>query len=186
MVKTNCVCSGAQRAPCMLAIFAARILRREAFKFVIARRPQADVAISQYPAGSWGSCRRKRNCLPEIATGAKRPRNDKPLAFTILTIACLLCRCAAGRGQPGPYNVPSLAPQNAKNRGMPDFPASPIGSLTYRTVPWRGRGGRPRSGSSAAPRGPRCRWSRRRSCRRSYPHRKAPWQPRSACRASAP
>ena len=31
----------------MLAIFAARILRREAFKFVIARRPQADVAISQ-------------------------------------------------------------------------------------------------------------------------------------------
>ena len=96
MVKTNCVCSGAhcaavggfaalrmrrplygERAPCMLAIFAARILRREAFKFVIARRPQADVAISQYPAGSWGSCRRKRNCLPEIATGAKRPRNDK-------------------------------------------------------------------------------------------------------------
>ena len=85
-VKTNCVCSGAhcaavggfaalrmrrplygERAPCMLAIFAARILRREAFKFVIARRPTADVAISQYPAGSWGSCRRKRNCLPEIA-----------------------------------------------------------------------------------------------------------------------
>ena len=80
----------------MLAIFAARILRREAFKFVIARRPQADVAISQYPAGSWGSCRRKRNCLPEIATGAKRPRNDKPLAFTILTIACLLCRFLQG------------------------------------------------------------------------------------------
>ena len=124
MVKTNCVCSGAhcaavggfaalrmrrplygERAPCMLAIFAARILRREAFKFVIARRPQADVAISQYPAGSWGSCRRKRNCLPEIATGAKRPRNDKPLAFTILTIACLLCRCAAGSGMPLPYNA---------------------------------------------------------------------------------
>ena len=183
MVKTNCVCSGAhcaavggfaalrmrrplygERAPCMLAIFAARILRREAFKFVIARRPQADVAISQYPAGSWGSCRRKRNCHPEIATGAKRPRNDKPLAFTILSTAVPQC----------------------KKPGMPDFPASPIGSLTYRTVPWRGRGGRPRSGSSAAPRGPRCRWSRRRSCRRSYPHRRAPWQPRSACRASAP
>ena len=205
MVKTNCVCSGAhcaavggfaalrmrrplygERAPCMLAIFAARILRREAFKFVIARRPQADVAISQYPAGSWGSCRRKCNCLPEIATGAKRPRNDKPLAFTILTIACLLCRCAAGSGVPLPYNVPSTAVPQCKKPGMPDFPASPIGSLTYRTVPWRGRGGRPRSGSSAAPRGLRCRWSRRRSCRRSYPHRRAPWQPRSACRASAP
>ena len=92
------------------------------------------------------------------------PRNDKPLAFTILSTA---------------------VPQRKKS-GMPDFPASPIGSLTYRTVPWRGRGGRPRSGSSAAPRGLRCRWSRRRSCRRSYPHRRAPWQPRSACRASAP
>ena len=92
------------------------------------------------------------------------PRNDKPLAFTILSTA---------------------VPQRKKS-GMPENPASPIGSLTYRTVPWRGRGGRPRSGSSAAPRGPRCRWSRRRSCRRSYPHRRAPWQPRSACRASAP
>ena len=114
------------------------------------------------------------------------PRNDKPLAFTILTIACLLCRCAAGSGMPLPYNVPSMAPQKRKKSGMPENPASPIGYFTYRTVPWRGRGGRPRSGSSAAPRGPRCRWSRRRSCRRSYPHRRAPWQPRSACRASAP
>ena len=35
------------------------------------------MAISQYPAASWESYRRKRNCLPEIATGAKRPRNDK-------------------------------------------------------------------------------------------------------------
>ena len=35
------------------------------------------MAISQYPTGQQGSHRRKRNCLPEIATGAKRPRNDK-------------------------------------------------------------------------------------------------------------
>ena len=97
-------------------------------------------------------------------SGFRPPRNDKPLAFTILSTA---------------------VPQR-KKPGMPENPASPIGSLTYRTVPWRGRGGRPRSGSSAAPRGPQCRWSRRRSCRRSYPHRRAPWQPRSACRASAP
>ena len=31
---------------------------------------QSDVAISQYPAASWESYRRKRNCLPEIATSA--------------------------------------------------------------------------------------------------------------------
>ena len=99
-------------------------------------------------------------------------------AIAFLTLARTSRRCAAGRGQPGP--------SKCKKPGMPENPASPIGSLTYRTVPWRGRGGRPRSGSSAAPRGPRCRWSRRRSCRRSYPHRRAPWQPRSACRASAP
>ena len=62
---TDCVCSGAhcaavggfaalrmrrplygERAPCMLAIFAARILRREAFKFVIARPPRGRGALS--------------------------------------------------------------------------------------------------------------------------------------------
>ena len=31
---------------------------------------RSDVAISQYTVGSWGSLRRKRNCLPEIATSA--------------------------------------------------------------------------------------------------------------------
>ncbi len=35
-----------------------------------------------------GYFRRKRNCLPEIATGAKRPRNDKSLAFTVLSAVC--------------------------------------------------------------------------------------------------
>ena len=38
---------------------------------------QSDVAISQYPAELRENHRRKRNCLPEIATGVKRPRNDK-------------------------------------------------------------------------------------------------------------
>ena len=37
--------------------------------------------------------------------------------------------------------------------------------LTYRRAPCPGRDGRPRTGSSAAPRDPRCRQSRRRSCR---------------------
>ena len=34
------------------------------------------MAISQYPAASWESHRRKRNCLPEIATAPLGPRND--------------------------------------------------------------------------------------------------------------
>ena len=31
---------------------------------------RSDVAISQYPAGSWESNRQNRKCLPEIATSA--------------------------------------------------------------------------------------------------------------------
>ena len=34
------------------------------------------------PDPSWESYRRNRNCLPEIATGAKRPRNDKLEGFS--------------------------------------------------------------------------------------------------------
>ena len=54
------------------------------------------------------------SCYPtvycEIATGAKRPRNDKPLAFTVLSTACISRQHCAGRGQPGPYNGRSSAP----------------------------------------------------------------------------
>ena len=39
------------------------------------------------------------------ATGAKRPRNDKPLAFTVLSIACTGRQHCAGRGMPLPYNA---------------------------------------------------------------------------------
>ena len=72
---------------------------------VIARRPQADVAISQYTVGSWGSLRRNRNCLPEIATAPLGPRNDKSGAVTVLTIVCQFRRCSAGSGMPRPYKV---------------------------------------------------------------------------------
>ena len=37
-------------------------------------------------------------CLPEIATGAKRPRNDKSIAFSILTVAGTNRLCCAGPG----------------------------------------------------------------------------------------
>ena len=70
------------------------------------------MGISQYHVGSWESYRRNRDCLPEIATGAKRPRNDKSGAFTILTMACTRRRCSAGSGMPLPYNAWLAAWQN--------------------------------------------------------------------------
>ena len=99
MVCTDCVCSGAhcaavggfaalrmrralygRRAPCRLAACAAWILWREASRFVIARRPTADVAIS-------GRQLRFRREYSVIQPGSARfprrfaPRNDKPVCL---------------------------------------------------------------------------------------------------------
>ena len=78
MVRTDCVCSGAQRAPCTLAIFAAHILRRKAPKFVIAR-PEAPLAL---PLGELSSkvTERALQALP-ISTG--RCSNDTHLRLVI-------------------------------------------------------------------------------------------------------
>ena len=75
------------------------------------------MGISQYPFGSQGNLRRKRNCLHEIApqghflalraqgaTAPLGPRNDKPLAFTVLSAACTGRQYRAGSGMPLPYN----------------------------------------------------------------------------------
>ena len=62
------------------------------------------MGISQYPFGSQGNLRRKRNCLHEIATAPLGPRNDKPLAFTALSAACTGRQYRAGSGMPLPYN----------------------------------------------------------------------------------
>ena len=43
-----------------------------------------------------------RQCLPEIATGAKRPRNDNSGAGTILTPSRSYRKCSAGPGCPLP------------------------------------------------------------------------------------
>ena len=69
MVCTDCVCSGAQRAPCRLAMIAARILWRNAPKFVIARALCARGNLAEH---GWITrySRQNRNCLPEIATSA--------------------------------------------------------------------------------------------------------------------
>ena len=86
-----------------LAVRTNRRQNGNSLRFVIARRPQADVAIS-------GRQLRFRRGFPVVYPVTARlprrfaPRNDKPLAFTILTIACLLCRCAAGSGMPLPYS----------------------------------------------------------------------------------
>ena len=40
----------------------------------------------------------KQHCLPEIATGAKRPRNGKSEAISILTIVCVSSGYASGPG----------------------------------------------------------------------------------------
>ena len=55
------------------------------------------------PGWITGHSRRKRNCLPEIATAPLGPRNDNSGAFAILTAAYTGRKCVAGRGQPGPY-----------------------------------------------------------------------------------
>ena len=57
------------------------------------------------PGWITGHSRRKRNCLPEIATAPLGPRNDNSGAFAILTAAYTGRKCVAGRGQPGPYNA---------------------------------------------------------------------------------
>ena len=40
-----------------------------------------------------GYSRRNRNCLPEIATGAKRPRNDNSDSLAPLNHCCNTCSC---------------------------------------------------------------------------------------------
>ena len=53
--------------------------------------------------GKWKKSQQNRDCLPEIATGAKRPRNDKSGAITVLAIARANRSCSAGPGCPLPY-----------------------------------------------------------------------------------
>ena len=118
IANADCVCSGAQRAPCRLAMITAQIQRRKASRFVIARSeatwqsrsirpdhralPANTVTLRGMASRTPPSTRRvrlpgsryksttcaNRQCLPEIATGAKRPRNDKSEAIAVLTVVC--------------------------------------------------------------------------------------------------
>ena len=53
----------------------------------------APVAISQYPTRSQESHRRKRSCLPEIATAPLGPRNDKSGNLAPRNHYCNTCNC---------------------------------------------------------------------------------------------
>ena len=55
--------------------------------------------------GKWKKSQQNRDCLPEIATGAKRPRNDKSGAISILTIVCSGRERTDGSGMPLPYKI---------------------------------------------------------------------------------
>ena len=89
-----------------------------ASKFVIARpqrgRGNLGKAVAISPLTFPRCSRELRDCTPRALPRASRsgrhvglwpPRNDKPLAFAILTTACLLRRCSAGTGCPLPYNA---------------------------------------------------------------------------------
>ena len=56
------------------------------------------------PGWITGQLRRIRKLVREIATGAKRPRNDNSEVYTILTMACTDRQHCAGPGCPLPYN----------------------------------------------------------------------------------
>ena len=74
-----------------------------------------------------------RQCLPEIATGAKRPRNDKSGAITVLAIARANRSCSAGPGCPLPYSASSAA-----SRHFPLTLLSPNRGSCRRPLPSRG------------------------------------------------
>ena len=57
--------------------------------------------FSRFIAALYESAVPSRDCH----VGRWPPRNDKPLAFAILTAACFLRRCSAGPGCPLPYNT---------------------------------------------------------------------------------
>ena len=96
---------------------------------------RSDVAISQYPAASWESNRRNRNCLPEIApqghflalraqgaTAPLGPRNDKAGGFPHSSFFSLQDSFIS---VPLPCNTRLTALQNFP-LSIFDFPRSPI------------------------------------------------------------
>ena len=137
IANADCVCSGAQRAPCRLAMITAQIQRRKASGFVIARSeatwqsrsirpdhralPANTVTLRGIASRTPPSTRRVRSAIiPPNLGPAKRSGNaatPHTLAFAILTIACSARQRTAGPGCPLPYSVPMG--QCGAGSGMP-------------------------------------------------------------------
>ena len=69
-------------------------------------------------------------CLPEIATGAERPRNDKSGAVAILSLPNTNRRCSARSGMPLPYNARQKASCSSP-RSILVFPLPSRSSSTH-------------------------------------------------------
>ena len=120
IANADCVCSGAQRAPCRLAMIPAKIQRRKASRFVIARSeatwqsrsirpdhralPANTVTLRGMASRTPPSTRRVRSAImPPNLGPARRSGNaatPHTLAFAILTAAGTGRRC-----------LPEIAPQ---------------------------------------------------------------------------
>ena len=110
-VPTDCVCSGAQRAPWRLASY--RVTSSIAPVLVGGGVLDAPPRKATVFAGAFLlSNHVPRDCTPRALPRAARsgrhvglwpPRNDKPLAFTVLSPACSYQQHCAGPGCPLPY-----------------------------------------------------------------------------------
>ena len=108
MVYTNCVCSGAQWAPCALTNHAAQIHWHETSEFVIARprRGRGNLAVPGWITGR----PRTPRALPRASRSGRHvglwpPRNDNSGAITVLSSAGTNRKRCAGSGMPLPYNA---------------------------------------------------------------------------------
>ena len=150
IANADCVCSGAQRAPCRLAMITAQIQRRKASGFVIARSeatwqsrsirpdhralPANTVTLRGIALRTPPSTRRVRSAIiPPNLGPARRSGNaatPHTLAFAILTIACSARQRTAGPGCPLPYKACAFARQLVQiGSELPEIATAPVGPL---------------------------------------------------------
>ena len=122
IANADCVCSGAQRAPCRLAMITAQIQRRKASGFVIARseatwqsrsiRPDHRALPANTVTLRGGASRtppptrrvRSAGCHQTCSLqGAQGTPLQTQLVHIILMIVCTDCKHCAGPGCPLPY-----------------------------------------------------------------------------------
>ena len=108
--------------------------------------------LGRCPTGSAGSV-----TPPYRASGRKKPPHPK-MGRLVMELCALLWNV----GLPPHYKSSGYVQLiDARQNELP----AAARRITCRRAPCPERGGRSRTGSSAAPRDPRCRWSHQRSCR---------------------